>query len=164
VYKTDDVDWASSRIAYQAKAMLENAELSISEAKTLTSSAMLARSDAKCSELRATIDRISKRWEPALLPKDLRRLAENVHGLCRALRISGDDLWKIIDQATAAGEGAKTLNLSPYAAVLASLVRSKGADLFTPLSHPKCRDTIFVENEIDLPALPKEALERIIRI
>jgi hypothetical protein len=164
VYKSDEVDWASSRIAYQVKAMLENAELSIGEARKLTDSTMLNRTDRRCSSLRTMIEQIQKRWEPAVLPKDLRRLAENIDGLCRALRLTPETLWAAVDEATAMGEGAKTLNLSPYAVVVASLIRKQGANLFEPLSQPECRDTIFVANEIELPTVAQAAMKRIIRI
>ena len=46
VYKTDDVNWATSRITYQVKATLENAELSIAEARRLTEAAMLDKTDS----------------------------------------------------------------------------------------------------------------------
>ena len=55
IYKTESVEWASSRIAYQVKAMLENAELSIAEVKRLTGSEMLNKTDRSHTNLKATI-------------------------------------------------------------------------------------------------------------
>jgi hypothetical protein len=52
------------------------------------------------------------------LPKDLRRLAENISELPRLLKIPISDLWIALDEATKAGEGTATLNLSPYGAVI----------------------------------------------
>ncbi|WP_088259358.1 hypothetical protein [Fimbriiglobus ruber] len=164
VYKSDDVDWSGSRIAYQVKAMLENAELSIAEAQTLATSAMLNRIDGECKGLRIMIGEIKKRWEPARLPKDLRRLAQTLGELLQALDMSFNDMWAFVDEATAAGEGAKTLNLSPYSAVVAALLRKRGAaTLFGPLGKPWNKRSLFVPLEIDLPALPDAVQRKLIR-
>jgi ppGpp synthetase/RelA/SpoT-type nucleotidyltranferase len=71
VYKTDAVDWAMSRIAFQVKAMLEHAELSIGEARRLTNATLLNRSDRDSEQLQKTIEDIKSRWKPEQLPKDL---------------------------------------------------------------------------------------------
>src|SRR5512133_3150236 len=44
------------------------------------------------------------------------------------------DLWIALDEATKAGEGIATLNLSPYGAVISALVRKFGPSLFDPLA------------------------------
>jgi hypothetical protein len=162
VYKSDDVDWSMSRIAYQVKAMLENAEVSIGEAKHLTGSTMLKKVDRKSSSLRSTIEQIRKRWEKERLPEDLRRLAQTLEDLMYRLNVDFDDFWKAIDEASDAGEGAKTLDLSPYAAIVASLLRTRGADLFKPLSHPRSKD-VFVPVEVVLPLLAPAISAKIIR-
>jgi hypothetical protein len=163
IYKTDDVDWSTSRIAYQVKAMLENAELSIAEAMRLTGSAMLSRTDRGHDEIKANIAGITSRWDAALLPKDLRRLAQTVIDLSRALRIPLDDLWGMVDHATANGKGVRTLNLSPLSAIIEALIEQRGPDLFAPLGHPKCRDYVFVPLEVDVPALAANISARVIR-
>ena len=162
VYKTDDVDWSSSRIAYQVKAMLENAELSIGQASKLTGSAMLQKTDDLSADLRAMIVKIKQRWPSERLPKDLRRLAFTFGELMNKLDLGFDELWSITDKATARGEGANTLNLSPYAAVLAALIREKGARLFDRLLHTK-RDFVFVPAEIAVPSVPKNVSAKLIR-
>ena len=80
VYKSDGVDWSGSRIAYQVKAMLENAELSIGEAKKLAASAMMNRVDQECKDLRMMIEEIKKRWEPNHLPKGTCLAPSGKHG------------------------------------------------------------------------------------
>ncbi len=163
IYKSDDVDWASSRIAFQVKAMLEHAELSIGEAKRLTASAMLNKTDSKCADLRRMIEELRKRWDVTQLPQDLRRLAQNVDELIWILKLDFSELWKTVDEATAAGEGAKTLNLSPYGSIMAALIRKHGSELFKSLAHPKSRASLFVAGEIDLPTLPTGAEAKVIR-
>ena len=163
VYKSDDADWSSSRIAYQVKAMLENAELSIGAAQKLTSSAMLNRSDQHSTDLRATIGEIRKRWESAQLPTDLLRLATTISDAAKWLSIPLNQIWVAVDAASAVGEGAKTLNLSPYAAIIASLIRQRGARAFENLADPRCPGAIFVPLEIDLPAIAAAGMAKVIR-
>ncbi len=163
IYKTDDVSWANSRIAYQAKAMLENAELTIAEAAQLTASPTLNKSDKGYTNLKATIGNINRRWPQELLPKDLRRLSQSVDDLCKALGIRHNELWDCLDRATAAGAGTKTLSLSPYGVIVESLIREKGIAVLDPLSHPRSRDSVFVPLEIELPPLSDDVSKKIIR-
>jgi Region found in RelA / SpoT proteins len=164
VYKSDDVDWSASRIAFQVKAMLENAELSIGEAQKLTSSAMLDRIDYESTDLRIAIQEIRKRWGPERLPKDLRRLAQTICELSENLWISIEDIWCAVDAETKKGAGAKTLDLSPYSATIAALISQRGANLFKPLEHRSNKKSVFVPAEIDIPALNEETARFIIRI
>lgn len=163
VYKSDDVDWSGSRIAYQVKAMLENAELSIAEARKLATSAMLDRIDDECSGLRYVIGEVKKRWHPDLLPNDLRRLAQNLYELSWTLDIAMNDIWAELDDATNAGEGAKLLNVSPYGAVIKALCRKRGAAAFNALGDRENRRNLFVPLEIDLPDLPPAVIRKLVR-
>ena len=154
----------SNRIAYQVKAMLENAELSISEAKQLTACALLARADPHTETLADTIGNLKRRWtEPGTLPRNIQGLARNLIDLSRTLRIQLPEVWAILDRATTAGRGASLLNLSPYAAVLDALVTERKDALFGPLDHPNNTRCLFVPAEIELPLLPSRAQTRIIR-
>lgn len=154
VYKSDEISWATSRVAFQVKAMLENAELSISEAKRLTASTMLDRCSEETIKTSEIIAEIKTRWsDPVSLPKDLIRLADNILHLGRALRLDISAVWKALDAATSNGRGAKVLNLSPYGAILESLLQAHGASLFAPLAHPKNSQYVFVPLEVELPGL-----------
>lgn len=163
IYKSDDVDWPASRIAYQVKAMLESAELAIGEAQRLTGSAMLCKSDRNCTNLRSIIGEIKKRWKLETLPKDLRRLAQILADLSSLLSIPLAEIWAAIDEATRAGEGTNTLNLSPYGAILASLIRQRGSELFDRLACATRRGSLFVPLEVSLPEVSAAAKERIIQ-
>jgi ppGpp synthetase/RelA/SpoT-type nucleotidyltranferase len=163
VYKSDDVDWPASRIAYQVKAMLENAELSIGAAQKLSDSAMIDRTNDQFGELKHLIQEIRSRWEPERLPKDLRRLAEIICDLSYILNIKLDDIWGAVDEASSKGAGAKTLDLSPYSATIAALISQRGANLFEPLEHYRNKRSIFVPTEIDLPDISAAAARFIIR-
>lgn len=163
IYKSDEVTWGGSRVAYQVKAMLENAELSISEARRLQTNAMLARADAETAQISETIIAIRTRWtEQSQLPSDLQRLARNLVELARLLRVELADLWAAVDGSTEQGRGAKILDLSPYGAVLQSLVEVRGAPLFEALLQNK-KKRLFVPAEIELPSLAPAVLNRIVR-
>jgi ppGpp synthetase/RelA/SpoT-type nucleotidyltranferase len=163
VYKSDEVAWGATRVAYQVKAMLENAELSISEAKKLTASSLLARSDAEFDLRLTTINAVKDRWPSGALPRDLARLAGNIIDLASALGFASvDEVWAIVDAASAAGRGAKILDLSPYGAVLDSLVAARGAGLFDKLKANRRKTKVFVPSEIELPELSAEAKEKLI--
>jgi hypothetical protein len=154
IYKPDLVSWGTSRVAFQVKAMLENAELSISEARKLTDSTLLDRADNQTLATGATIKNLKTRWtDPDTLPRNLARLAENIQNLARIFRIEVSALWGALDSATAAGRGAALINVSPYAAVLESLIAARGASLFEPLAHRNNRNYLFVPEEVALPPL-----------
>ena len=162
VYKSDDVDWAESRIAYQVKAMLEHAELSISEASKLSDAKILGRCNHSHSELRSTIQAIKKRWKVEQLPTDLKRLAENIVHLSRNLGIRLDDLWIAVDGATESGDGAESVNLSPYAATLAAIVKARGTGVFDVLRKDR-KKQIYVPDEIEIPELAPDITRMMVR-
>jgi hypothetical protein len=161
IYKTDQINWGLTRVAYQVKAMLENAELSISEANRLTDSSMLDRTDGDSESVAAAATQIRSRWPPEALPKDMVRLTANLLNLIRVFQLTDSaELWTAIDQATELGRGAKTLNLSPYSAMIDALIGMKGATLFSKLKTGKHR--LFIPKEITLPDLPTEILKNIV--
>ena len=162
IYKSEAVEWSTSRIAFQVRAMLENAELTISEAKNLTGSAVLDRCNYHLRDCQKAVDDLKKRWTTEHLPTDLRRLADNVLSLSYKLDIAMDAIWKAVDEATVAGEGALTLNLSPYATILSALVRKMGADAFSPLGNSRSKD-VFVPREVSLPDLSERIKQKIIQ-
>ncbi|MDP1918929.1 MAG: hypothetical protein Q8L14_21950 [Myxococcales bacterium] len=163
IYKSDSVSWGRSRVAYQAKAMLENAELCIGQAAELTRSAVLARTDDRTNELSKVMAAIRTRWtEEGTLPKDQLRLAHNLMDLASKVGLRIDELWKVFDEVN-----EKPLDLSPYAAVLRALVTARGATLLESIARidKKGRAFVFVPDEVELPAdLSTAASARLIRI
>jgi ppGpp synthetase/RelA/SpoT-type nucleotidyltranferase len=102
VYKSDDASWSKARIAYQIKAMLEHAEVSIQEATRLSESTSLAKSDLRTSSLRKFISLITELWSKDDLPSDVRRLAENVMYLAQLVQLQPDDLATLLNEDKAA--------------------------------------------------------------
>jgi hypothetical protein len=161
LYKSSSADWASSRIAFQVKAMLENAEVAIGAADTLGAAFALARSDDRTEELRNTIAAIELRWHDEQLPQDRRRLAENLLSLAATLKLDIANVWEALDDATSRGDGIRSLNLSPFAATLAALIQQRGPQLFKALAEGRAR--VFVPTEVDLPTLDDSIVQKIVR-
>jgi hypothetical protein len=153
VYKSDDANWSTARIAYQIKAMLEHAELAIQEAESLSQSIVVAQVDRPTKDLREIIAMIKARWAPILLPENLKRLGENVQNLMIAIRIGKDHLAEIIDAETAVGRGARTLNLSPYGAIVQSVINQDRAKILGFLidDHIPSSRRIMLPSDLEWP-------------
>ena len=121
IYKTDDVSWSRQRIAYQVRAMLEHAEVSISEADELANADVLQSTNRQTRTLLEIIHALTTLWSAADLPADARRLSENVANLCRLLRIGVGELRKVVEAESKEGRGVHTKNLSPFGVILQSL-------------------------------------------
>jgi Region found in RelA / SpoT proteins len=87
VYKYDRVSWARSRVAYQLKAVLEHADLSVSSIASLEASDHLPAYGLPESRIQELIEMVTSEWPPEVLPADRRRQAENLDGLINALGI-----------------------------------------------------------------------------
>ncbi|MGO4517784.1 hypothetical protein AB4Y89_18465 [Terriglobus sp. 2YAB30_2] len=161
-YKTDDVNWSTMRIAFQIKAMLEHAELSIQEATNLAKSSVLSKSDSFTTTLRAFIEIVTALWDTSDLPKDVRRLAENLMDLASMVKLDATAFRTFLESEASAGRGPKMLNLSPYGAVIQSLIDQKPADFQKGLQYrlkqpPNRFRPVLVTREIEVPASMKGA-------
>lgn len=121
IYKSSSKDWSKERIAYQIKAMLEHAEVSILEANSLAKSPALNKENANTKNLKLIIEYINSVWQPTHLPSDIKRLAENVSSILSNLKITLDEFKVFLETENAAGRGKNTLNLSPYGIVVQTL-------------------------------------------
>lgn len=151
LYKTDDVNWSKQRIAYQIKAMLEHAEISIQESEKLATSASLAKEDRRTTAIKQGINLVKVQWAPDELPADVRRLAENITNLLDGLRLNVARLEEILEQGKSKREGAHPLNLSPYATVVQYLFEAEQAKMISLLNNEKSRTRILIPEEVSLP-------------
>lgn len=151
IYKSDNISWAKERIAYQIKAMLEHAEISIHEAEKLASSAELAKLNKYTDNLLKIIEFIKSSWPQAELPSNVVLLASNTMALMKSIDISLNTLKKILQEETKKGRGTKTLNLSPYGIIIQSLIDRKHEKLFDYLSSSSGAFKILIPKEIVLP-------------
>lgn len=150
-YKTDKKSWPQERIAFQIKAMLEHAEVSIQEAQKLAKSASLKKTDELSGRISQTIQLLNELWPAELLPEDKKRLAENVNNLIRNVGIDLASLRKILIDETKRGRGAKTLNLSPYFSVVQTLLDREPKKMTKFVTGRKGDFKVFVPKELELP-------------
>jgi hypothetical protein len=130
-YKTDgNLSWAKSRLMFQIKALLENAEMALSDAELLSEAKILQKSDDRLNKLNNIMHFYRENWDTSLLPNDMRRLAENTRDLLGYLYKDLDWLITIIELETAAGRGSNIMNLSPYWIVVQSIIEKMGWDTF----------------------------------
>lgn len=153
IYKSGEVDWTTSRIAYQVKAMLEHAEASIATARKIAQFPEIRKEDEATVEIRTVIKWLQDTWSEGQLPKDTLRLAESIADLAKTLGLELSQVFDSVHSETQKGRGAKLVNLSPHGVVVKSLLERSDASARIKRIHPRVlkRRRIFVPAEIDYP-------------
>ena len=151
IYKTDEANWSKERIAFQIKAMLEHAEVSIYEAEQLAQSQALAKTNRTTKKLQRIIALLRALWNEQDLPKDVRRLAENIQALMTAVKIEAPQLRAILEKQQQQGKGPLTRNLSPYGVVVQSLLSECPDQFRVLLSAAGVRRKEVIPAEIEWP-------------
>lgn len=131
--------------------MLEHAEISIQEAKNLSKSTSLKKTDELSKRISTIIKLINELWPAEALPYDKKRLAENINNLIRNVGVDLQTLREILLQETGLGRGTKTLNLSPYATIVKSLFNQKLDRMTSYLTRRNCRFKVYLPRELELP-------------
>ncbi len=152
LYKTDDASWSKERIAYQIKAMLEHAEVSILEAERLAACTALATEDRRTATIKIGIALVKSQWAADELPADVRRLAENITGLISALNVQPARLDAILNEGRTQRNGTHPMNLSPYATVVQYLFTAERDKMVSFLSSRDVRNKVLIPSEVELPA------------
>lgn len=150
VYKGQNVDWGRARVAYQIKAMLEHAEISVERVDAMAESSLLAVTDEKIRKLKTVIAWLRNTWEEEWLPKDMVRLAENILALAQAIKVEPDEIIECVRLDTAAGQGATLHDLTPFAVVLRCLYGHHREKLEKYLRAEKGRFRIFFADDPEL--------------
>ena len=152
LYKSDDVNWSKERIAYQIKAMLEHAEISIQEAEGLAACAALAKEDPTTTAIKDGIRLVKAQWVGDELPSNVRRLAVNIAELLAALSMKIERLEQILNDGKTQRAGAHPSNLSPYGTIVQYLFDAEKDKMVKFLKNEKVRTKILIPAEIELPA------------
>lgn len=161
-YKTGDkLSWAKSRVMYQIKALLENAEVAIAEAHKVSSADILQKKFPDLDDLNGVMDVYQKHWSDEALPSDLRRLSESTIFLLKILNKSINELDTLIDSETKAGRGSKLLNLSPYWIVVSSYAKDLGWDVFLTTINDSLKDK---KRPVTFPLIPELGIPDIINL
>lgn len=149
IYKGEEFDWSKQRVAYQIKAMLEHAEISIHEIERIKDSKIIPKNNRKIEKLNKIKLFLLKRWKKESLPTDISRLSENLYDLLAKLDLNLDELHEILNQETKKGKGVKTSNLSPFFIILQSIINNKPDKMITFLKVNK-KGKIIISNELEI--------------
>lgn len=158
VYKGSSVHWGRARVAYQIKAMLEHAEVSVEQVDFMADSSVLAVSDAKTREQEKLIKWFKETWEEDLLPRNLVRLADTVIELIRGMKFNIDVVIDCVRLDTARGEGSLLRNLSPYAVIIRSLYNNQRMKFLAYLKMPSEKGIrLFLADDPEMALAFKDA-------
>jgi hypothetical protein len=160
IYKGDQINWGKARVAYQVKAMLEHAEISIAEVDSFAASEALALSDDDTRKRNRVLDWLRTRWSPEQLPEDRRRLVDTIMQISRDMYVELDQIINAVETDTARGEGVNLRNLSPYGIILRALFthhRQKVNRFLRDRRNSRNYLTLFLTEEMELGQLPSDA-------
>jgi ppGpp synthetase/RelA/SpoT-type nucleotidyltranferase len=151
IYKSDDSNWSQERIAYQVKAMLEHAEVSIQQAGALASCEAIAKEDKETKATRQMIKMLRRHWPADQLPTDLKRLAQNILTITKRLNLKLGEFQDILESQRQLRGGIHPLNLSPYSTVVEYLFSSNNIAFLNYLMGPEEDTKALIPGEISLP-------------
>ncbi len=151
IYKSDTVDWSKERVAFQIKAMLEHAEVSIQEVQKISRSKLIDKKDKGTEDVLKIIDLLEEFWRIEDLPKNVVRLAQNISLLLGFFNIKLSRLKRILEIETLEERGVKTKNLTPHGIILQSLINQETYKLKSFFKTKKMRPKIFIPEEIEIP-------------
>jgi len=98
VYKSATFSWARSRVSYQVRAMVEQAEMTLEALDALTGFAGLLPDGSPEADQRALLDVVCSHWAPGELPANLRRMTEAVQLVCREIKLDRAELAGLLDR------------------------------------------------------------------
>lgn len=166
VYKGQGVHWGRARVAFQIKAMLEHAEVSVERVDHMAESSLLAISDEKSRRLQKIIDWLQNTWEVEWLPKDMVRLASNIISLIDALKVDIDELINCVSTENDQGRGSALHDLTPFAVVVRSLHAHQYAKFSKYLCSEKRKYAIFMGDDLELVeairSIPNSRIDKLI--
>lgn len=150
VYKSESVDWPAERIAYQIKAMFEQADimLYLSKTSSITFSPTLARENTRTSKVKKLIEQICSIWDSDSLPKDKKRLAESI--MCIYEGAGCLNNYTEIVEEEKLRFGCLPKNLSPYCFSVQAIFHTSCID-FNGVPKEKFENLIFIHDEMDMP-------------
>lgn len=148
-YKSNEYSWAIGKVCSQIKALLDSAELALAEAKMLSQSEVVSIVNDEYAEKQKFIDTFNN-WGAIDLPKDLKRMVDNVEPLAKIFNLNVDQLDAILKKQ----DVLSITNLSPYYIVVKGLLLEYGVDFFTKIKDfndkgNKFRIKLVTELDID---------------
>ncbi|MHA3078807.1 hypothetical protein [Acinetobacter sp. ANC 5502] len=152
IYKGEKLHWGMARIAYQVKAMLEHAELSIKQANNLISCDELNKNYKEIDQLNEILLIVKDHWTSDQLPKDLKRLAENFKKLLKVIEYDLLKFRDLLDKNKPKTGHPK--NLTPYAATIQYLFNANDQKFINYLkkSGNSSKLRVYIDPSIEIPS------------
>ena len=163
IYKSDTVSWPLERIAFQVKAMLEHAEVSIANADQLAQATAVAKRDRRTAEVVRTIDYVRQHWSDDQLLPDTKRLATTILDLLRGCGLSVDKLPEVIRREIVRVKVVPT-DLSPYSFTVQALAHSNSVDFERAVDQMQGDRRIVIHDDMDLPCWMRAAHPKILNL
>lgn len=132
IYKSNDISWGKARVAYQIKALLEQAQYAI-DTIDKTEDAYFPKNKVYEAQ-NQMLQYITSKWKKELLPKDLNRLSNNILNLIKALNSNFEEMKELVNKQNAADNGYIPINITPYQYILKSYFKQKPKSLLDLLS------------------------------
>lgn len=156
VYKSASPNWSLERVAFQLKSMLEHAELSILEAKSLGESKLIQRDHFDYRHIDGCISLLHEFWTTEELPSDTKRLAENVSRFINFHNFSIDETRQALLAKRENLGGNLYLNVSPFNTIVEVLYSSDREKFLACLDSLKAKKrTLIIPDDI-APASDEE--------
>lgn len=125
IYKSDEINWAKERIAFQIKAILEQAELTISGVNNLINMPEVLKENYDTIRQKKIVEFYKFFFSLEDLPKDIVRLCKNTDDLLKAFNLKIEDLKKILEKENNEGRGINQKNLSPFLLIIQSVINQQ---------------------------------------
>ncbi|MFB9981027.1 hypothetical protein ACFSQQ_39760 [Mesorhizobium kowhaii] len=150
-YKTDEISWGKDRIVAHLKASIEHVELSLHEAKSLSTSNLVALSDARTTKCMLIVELLKSKWAREDLPPNIRGLADALEPILAGVNVTAAQLDVLLQAEKDRGGGILPLNLSPYGTILQVLLATKAEEIDTLLRNPASKVSLLVTPEVQVP-------------
>ena len=160
VYKSGTASWARERIAYQIRAILEQADvmLMLSKRSGINTFPTLAKRHKRTAKITTLINFIDEVWAEEQIPNDKLRLAKTIYILLNRVNCM-DKFRDVINGEIDRVGGSVPINLSPYFFVVQALLNTQLIDFKKCFEryYSKKRDEnmICVHSDMDIPGWVK---------
>lgn len=165
IYKSNEINWSKERIAYQIKAMLEQAELTISGVNNLITVPEVLKDNYETTQQKKILNFYNNFFKSEDLPKDVVRLCKNTQELLKGLNLQVEDLEKVLQKENDLGKGVHFKNLSPFLLILQSIINQRQNLVQKYIEKDgKQKFKIILPKELDISSIKLLSEVNVIRI
>lgn len=129
-YKSQKYSWSVGKVCSQIKAILDSAELALSEAELLSKSKVVNIVNDNYVEKQKYVD-LFKSWHGIDLPEDLKRLTDNVQLLVSVFGLDADSLNGLLLKHNV----TTSLSLSPFYMIVKGLLLEYKEEFFIKIQN-----------------------------